>query len=161
MNLDRYSPPAGLNNPLSLTTSLIRNVLAPQGFSVTDSANPSSDPESSRSAGVFPGNPESPWQPQESYLGIWISKQELASIPTSSPSWDHFKATADKDLGIPVLCDPDINGIPARRSGSASTLGSVAPPGGYHMGFPASREENARFHILDLLLHADPCYTRW
>jgi hypothetical protein len=47
--------------------------------------------------------------PQEPYIGIWISKEELAALPTNGPAWEALKAAADKDPGIPVISDQDQN----------------------------------------------------
>jgi hypothetical protein len=46
-------------------------------------------------------------QPQEPYLGIWLSKEELASLPISGLAWDQLKAAADQDPGQPDLSDQD------------------------------------------------------
>jgi hypothetical protein len=42
-------------------------------------------------------------QPQEPYLGIWISSEELARLPVSGPAWEHLKAVADQHPGRPDL----------------------------------------------------------
>jgi PKD repeat protein len=45
--------------------------------------------------------------PQEPYPGIWISGEELASLPTFGPAWDQLKAVADQEAGQPDLSDQD------------------------------------------------------
>jgi hypothetical protein len=39
--------------------------------------------------------------------GIWISKEEIAALPTSGAAWDNLKAQADKSCGIPDLANQD------------------------------------------------------
>ncbi len=52
--------------------------------------------------------PTAPWQQsQETYLGIWLTQEELASLPISGPAWDQLKAAADQDPGKPDLADKD------------------------------------------------------
>jgi hypothetical protein len=46
---------------------------------------------------------------QEPYIGIWISKRELADLPTNGKAWEALKAAADKDPGIPNVSDQPQN----------------------------------------------------
>lgn len=52
---------------------------------------------------VIPAGPEA----QEPYIGIWITEEELANLPTSGVAWDNLKAAADQDPGKPDLSDQD------------------------------------------------------
>lgn len=46
---------------------------------------------------------------QKPYIGIWISKNELAELPTHGTAWEALKTAADKDPGKPDLKDQDEN----------------------------------------------------
>ena len=46
---------------------------------------------------------------QNPYIGIWISKEELAKLPMHGLAWDSLKAAADKDPGIPAMSDQNEN----------------------------------------------------
>lgn len=48
-------------------------------------------------------------QVQKPYIGIWITADELAALPTSGPAWDALKAAADKNPGKPDLQDQNQN----------------------------------------------------
>ncbi len=50
-----------------------------------------------------------PPQVQQPYVGIWISAQELAALPTSGPAWDALKAAADRNPGKPNIKDQNEN----------------------------------------------------
>ncbi len=39
--------------------------------------------------------------------GIWISRNEIASLPTSGAAWDHLKYYADQPAGTPNLSNQD------------------------------------------------------
>jgi hypothetical protein len=39
--------------------------------------------------------------------GIWISREELASLPTSGPAWQHIQEVADRPIKQPDLKDQD------------------------------------------------------
>jgi hypothetical protein len=41
--------------------------------------------------------------------GIWVSRDELAGLPTSGPAWDQLKAAADGELGKPDIADQNSN----------------------------------------------------
>ena len=43
--------------------------------------------------------------PVGTYLGIWISSEELANLPTSGPAWENLKAAADQNPEKPNLAD--------------------------------------------------------
>ena len=47
--------------------------------------------------------------PQDPYIGIWISKEELAALPTDGLAWETLKAAAEKDPGNPDVSDQDQN----------------------------------------------------
>lgn len=42
-------------------------------------------------------------------IGIWITREELAKLPTSGPAWDNLKEVADEAAGVPDLSDSDDN----------------------------------------------------
>lgn len=42
---------------------------------------------------------------QKPYIGIWVSEDELASLPTYGPAWDQLKAVADQAAGEPNISD--------------------------------------------------------
>jgi hypothetical protein len=44
-----------------------------------------------------------PWDAQEPYIGIWLSKDELSRLPTSGIAWDNLKMAADQALERPSL----------------------------------------------------------
>lgn len=44
---------------------------------------------------------------REPYIGIWISKDELARLPTRGAAWEHLKEEADKELREPRLRNQD------------------------------------------------------
>lgn len=44
---------------------------------------------------------------REPYLGIWISQDELARLPTSGAAWEHLKAAADRELREPKIRNKD------------------------------------------------------
>lgn len=67
-------------------TPLVRIVLTPQSRSVLSTQTPGD---------------------QGSYLGIWISGDELARLPTIGAAWRQLKAAADQDPGEPDLGDQD------------------------------------------------------
>ena len=46
---------------------------------------------------------------QEPFIGIWISKKELAVLPTYGPAWEALKAAADTDPGNPDISNQDQN----------------------------------------------------
>jgi hypothetical protein len=46
---------------------------------------------------------------QEPFIGIWISKKELATLPTSGAAWEAVKVAADKDPGTVDVSDQDQN----------------------------------------------------
>jgi len=46
---------------------------------------------------------------QEPFIGIWISKKELAALPTSGAAWEALKAAADTDPGNVDISDQDQN----------------------------------------------------
>lgn len=51
---------------------------------------------------VAPGSGSSVQSP---YIGIWISKKELAQLPTQGPAWNALKKAADYDPGKPDIKD--------------------------------------------------------
>lgn len=53
--------------------------------------------------------PEALAEVREPYLGIWISADELARLPTSGPAWEHLKEEADGRANNPKLRDQDQN----------------------------------------------------
>lgn len=44
---------------------------------------------------------------REPYIGIWISQDELARLPTNGSAWEHLKAEADEELSEPNLRNQD------------------------------------------------------
>ncbi len=41
--------------------------------------------------------------------GIWISRAALRALPTAGPAWDALRAAAEREPGVPTLCDQDSN----------------------------------------------------
>jgi len=109
--------PSIQEEPLPRTTPLIRSIVTPQENSVTSTpitaelAQPTADqPAPGRSTPV--ASPTPAWQPQEPYRGIWISRDELANLPTDGPAWEQLKTAADRDPGTPLLREKDqINNV--------------------------------------------------
>jgi hypothetical protein len=81
-----HPPPSG--TPLVQKTPLVRNVLMPQSTPIPCEQGP---------------------EPQEPYLGMWISGEELACLPTSGVAWEQLKAVADQESGQPDLGDQNDN----------------------------------------------------
>jgi hypothetical protein len=46
---------------------------------------------------------------QTPYLGIWISAQELAALPTSGTAWDSLLSAANASAGTPEISNQDSN----------------------------------------------------
>ncbi len=73
----------------------------------------SEEPAATAAGPGIPGSQARPvaptpgWQVQEPAIGIWISREELALLPTSGPAWDNLKAAADQDPGRPDISDRD------------------------------------------------------
>lgn len=44
---------------------------------------------------------------RQPYVGIWISAEELAQLPTSGAAWEHLKAEADRSVKAPKLRNQD------------------------------------------------------
>jgi hypothetical protein len=60
--------------------------------------------------GIVQGNTcVSPSTQAGQHTGIWISRDELASLPMSGPAWQQLKAAADGDLGKAEIADQDSN----------------------------------------------------
>ncbi len=52
---------------------------------------------------------ETPVSVQKPYIGIWITAEELAALPTSGLAWDNLQSAADKDPGKPNIADQNQN----------------------------------------------------
>ena len=70
-------------------------------FSITASGSPTPT--------VPPTPSPAPPTPAPATGGLWISAEELSTLPMSGLAWDRMKAAADGDLGIPTLADYNAN----------------------------------------------------
>jgi hypothetical protein len=73
---------------------------------LTPSFKPGTPTPSPRPGSPTP-TPSAP--PSTSGNGIWISREEVARLPMSGPSWEQLKHTADGDLGQANIADQDSN----------------------------------------------------
>lgn len=52
-------------------------------------------------------DPQALAQVRQPYLGIWLSAEELARLPTSGPAWEHLQQQANRREGDPKLRNQD------------------------------------------------------